>query len=81
MLPRDTTFNIGKVDYQRCDFCGKSQNLANQRLGKMTWFKPDNFFNRYWVHESCRDKSIKATESYYPEVCKRCGQEIIIKTP
>ena len=75
-LPKDTTNHLSKVDYQKCDFCGKGANLANQRLGKLIWFRPEGFFNRYWVHEKCRDKSIKATEPFYPEICKRCGQEI-----
>ena len=65
---------IGKVDYNRCDFCMRSANLANQRLGKLMWFKPEYFLNRYWVHFECGNKSRLATLPYEPEVCKTCNQ-------
>lgn len=67
MTPSDTSYNLGKPDYQKCDWCGHGANLANQRLGKMMWFRPDYFINQYWVHKSCKMKSIEATQPYIPE--------------
>ena len=54
--------DLGPINYQICDWCGRGANLADQRLGILQYFKPSYFKNRYWCHLVCIEKSIKAVD-------------------